>query len=88
MKLCKTCKHNHTAMYVPFDTCCRSVRVTGIDLRNGDQVFSGWRSTKNEREPGRIMARLRQHTLCSPRRACRKAGNRFLKSTQLLILLT
>ena len=58
MKLCKTCKHAHVGVIVPFDTCCRSVWTNGIDLRNGDQVFSGWRSTKNEREPGRIMARL------------------------------
>ena len=58
MKLCKTCKHCHTAMYAPFDTCYRSVRVKGIDLRNGDETLGGWRSTRDEREPGRIMARI------------------------------
>lgn len=58
MKLCKTCKHSHTTLYVPFDTCCRSVRVKGIDLRTGDKIFGGWRPTRDEREPGRIMARL------------------------------
>ena len=58
MKLCKDCKHGHVGVIVPFDTCCRSVWDKGIDLRNGDQVFSGWRSSKDERRPGRIMARL------------------------------
>ena len=58
MKLCKTCKHSQTAMYVPFDTCWRSVQIKGVDLRNGDEILGGWRSTRNERNPGRIMARL------------------------------
>jgi len=58
MKLCKTCKHSDTAMYVPFDTCCRSVQIKGVDLRNGDEILGGWRSTRNERNPGRIMAGL------------------------------
>ena len=58
MKLCKTCKHSHTAMYVQFDTCCRSVRVKGINPVTGDEIIGGWGSTMNEREPGRIMARL------------------------------
>ena len=58
MNLCKTCKHSHTAMYVQFDACCRAVQIKGVDLRNGDEILGGWRSTRDEREPGRIMARL------------------------------
>ena len=58
MKLCKTCKHIHTAMYVQYDTCSRSVRVKGINLVTGDEIIGGWACTMNEREPGRIMARL------------------------------
>ena len=58
MKLCKTCKHSRTTLYVPFDGCYRSVRVERIDLRTGDEILGGWRSTRNERNPGRIMARL------------------------------
>ena len=58
MKLCKTCKHSSKDMYMPFDTCCRSVRVEQVDLQTGDKILGGWRSTRDEREPGRIMARL------------------------------
>lgn len=57
MKLCKTCKH--CAMeYVPLDSCSRSVRVVEIDMRNGDEIKAGWKSTYYERESGYIMARL------------------------------
>lgn len=58
MKFCKDCKHSHRSMYVPFDTCSRSVRVIKIDLRTGDEIIGGWRSTRYERAFGRIIARL------------------------------
>ena len=59
MKLCKTCKHTHVAMYVQFDTCCRSVRVKGINLQNGNEIIGGWRATRDERESGMLIPSFR-----------------------------
>lgn len=56
MKLCKTCKHR-VDLYDAFEACARSVRIR-IDMQDGSEIIAGWRYTRDEREPGRIMARL------------------------------
>ena len=56
MKLCKTCKHS-VGYYAAFDSCARSVR-TRIDMQDGSEIISGWRTPSLEREDGVIMARL------------------------------
>ena len=56
MKLCKTCKHL-VGMYGAFDSCARSVRIR-IDMLDGSEIISGWRTPHLEREDGVIMARL------------------------------
>ena len=56
MKLCKTCKHL-MGMYGAFDSCARSVRIR-IDMLDGSEIISGWRTPRLERGDGVIMARL------------------------------
>lgn len=57
MKLCKNCKHVDHGFAMNAH-CARSVRVKRIDMRDGREVRGGWKQTSDEREPGRIMARL------------------------------
>ena len=64
MKLCKTCKHREE-LYEAFEACARNVRVR-IDMQDGSEIIAGWRSTREEREQGRIMARIN--------RSCGKEG--------------
>ena len=64
MKLCETCKHL-VGMYRAFDSCARSVKIR-IDMQDGSEIITGWRTPRLEREDGRIMARLN--------RSCGKEG--------------
>lgn len=64
MKLCETCKHL-VDMYGAFDSCARSVKIR-IDMQDGSEIITGWRTPRLEREDGRIMARLN--------RSCGKEG--------------
>ena len=64
MKLCETCKHL-VDMYRAFDSCARSVKIR-IDMQDGSEIITGWRTPRLEREDGRIMARLN--------RSCGKEG--------------
>ena len=64
MKLCNTCKHL-VDMYGAFDSCARSVRIR-IDMLDGSEIISGWRTPRLERGDGAIMARLN--------RSCGKEG--------------
>jgi hypothetical protein len=56
MKLCANCRHS-VDKYEAFDSCARSVR-TLIDMQDGSEIKTGWRSARLEREDGVIMARL------------------------------
>ena len=56
MKLCVHCRHS-SDKYEAFDSCARSVR-TRINMQDGSEIKTGWRTASLERTYGLIMARL------------------------------
>lgn len=56
MKLCVNCRHS-VDRYATLDACARNVR-TRINMQDGSEIKTGWRTASLERTYGWVMARL------------------------------